>query len=106
MGTGWRIKSLTVIGCKLKDLSGINGYLNLECLFAAYNEIEVLSDLAFNQTLRVIDLEGNHIQSLEEVEYLLTVENLEMLNLDYNPIMDSKRKEVLGILERFLETED
>lgn len=93
-----------MIGCKLKDLSGINGFLNLECLFASYNEIEILSDLAFNQNLRVVDLEGNMISNMDEVEYMLTIDNLEMVNLDYNPVMEERKKEVMGLFGEILET--
>ena len=93
-----------MIGCKLKDLSGINGFLNLECLFASYNEIEILSDLAFNQNLRVVDLEGNMISNMDEVEYMLTIDNLEVVNLDYNPVMEERKKEIMGLFGEILET--
>jgi Leucine-rich repeat (LRR) protein len=46
-------------------LSGINGLSGLKELYASYNSIADISELAWHGTLTLIDLEGNDIGELD-----------------------------------------
>ena len=93
LGTGWsNLKELTIIYGTLSDLSGLSSFSSLEYLFVSYNKIESLSDLMFHPTIRCIDLEKNKIESIEEVEYLTTMDKLEYINLNSNPLMMVKER--------------
>lgn len=87
LGTGWKIRSLTIIGANLTDFGGISGFAFIEDLFVSYNRISDVSHLSYHQTLRSLDLEGNIIADMDQVDYLETVENLEYVNIDHNPII-------------------
>jgi Leucine-rich repeat (LRR) protein len=52
----------------------------------SYNRISDVSHLSYHQTLRSLDLEGNALAEIEQIEYLETVENLEYVNLEHNPV--------------------
>lgn len=46
------------------------------------------------------------ISNMDEVEYMLTIDNLEMVNLDYNPVMEERNKEIIGLFGEILETQE
>ena len=69
LGTGWpALKIISVYGCTLKDLNGINGFPKLEELYVPFNEVEDISALSFlNHGIRALDLEANQISSDQEI---------------------------------------
>lgn len=45
-------------------MSGINYLVNLKELYANYNNLKDLMSLDFNESIEIIDLEGNDIEDL------------------------------------------
>lgn len=56
----------------------------------AYNSVNDLSSLMYNETLEVLDAEGNEIEDLVNIDYLETMKNLHNLNFLNNPIEKNK----------------
>ena len=74
LGTGWgQLREISVVFGKLEDFSGLSSFCSLEYLFASFNQIGRLGDVMMHPTLRCIDLEGNKVEEIDEVEFLLTV---------------------------------
>lgn len=62
IGTSLRgLKVLWVNRVGLEDLSGLNSLPNLKELYANYNSITDLMNLDFNESIEILDLEGNDI---------------------------------------------
>jgi len=70
----------------LYDLDGIPTLSNLEELYLAFNDINDISPCSMLDNLKVLDLEGNLIDDLRQVEYLSLCSNLKFLTLQGNPI--------------------
>mmetsp|Transcript_4179 Transcript_4179/g.10186 ORF Transcript_4179/g.10186 Transcript_4179/m.10186 type:complete len:382 (-) Transcript_4179:1111-2256(-) len=71
----------------LQDLDGIVAALPvLEELYISFNEVRELSGLQFHETLQVVDLEGNQISDVNELENLASCPNLTELTIEENPI--------------------
>lgn len=79
------LKVLWMNRCGLKELAGIVALPLVEELYLSFNEIGDLSPLSYNDTIQVLDLEGNSIEA-SEVEYLETLGQLRELNLAGNPV--------------------
>lgn len=91
LGTGWcNLKELSIVYGRLADLSGLSSFCSLEFLFLGFNMITSLSDLMFHPSIKCIDLERNRIENAEEIEYLATIDKLEWVNLNHNPVMRIK----------------
>lgn len=58
------------------DISGINALPLLRELYACYNSLSEINDLYYNQTIEVLDLEGNDIEDMEAIGVLETMEKL------------------------------
>jgi len=58
----------------------------VEELYISYNEIEDLFDFGFLEKVEVLDLEGNNISSLDQLNSLRRCPNLRHLNLLHNPL--------------------
>jgi hypothetical protein len=109
LGTGWcHLKELSIVYGRLADLSGLSSFCSLEFLFLGFNMIVSLSDLMFHPSIKCVDLERNRIENAEEIEYLATVDKLEWVNLNYNPVMRIKetRRIIQEKLGKMLEFED
>lgn len=56
------MKILWINRVGLEDLSGINSLFNLKELYANYNSLKDLAALDFNESIEILDLEGNDIE--------------------------------------------
>ena len=82
------LEVLWVSRCQLTDLSGVNYFFQLKELYASFNNLKEISSLMFHNSLQVIDLEGNEITDIGNIEYLQSVPNLFSVNLIGNPVRD------------------
>ncbi|XP_048805357.1 leucine-rich repeat-containing protein 56 [Lagopus muta] len=61
---------LCMVCCGLLDLDGISAFSSLKELYIAYNKISDLCPLSFLDHLEVLDLEGNNIEDINQMQYL------------------------------------
>ncbi|GFS10197.1 leucine-rich repeat-containing protein 56 [Elysia marginata] len=80
------LRILWLTRCGLEELDGISSMLNLVELYLEYNEISDLSPLSMLEQLEILDLEGNNIDDITQVQYLSLCPKLRRLALDGNPI--------------------
>ncbi|KAL5271872.1 hypothetical protein ACHWQZ_G000163 [Mnemiopsis leidyi] len=86
---GTTLRSLQVLWmsrCGLKDLDGIGSIGQLRELYLSYNEISDVSPLSMVDTLELVDIESNNVDSLDQVEFLCMCPNLTTLNIEGNPV--------------------
>uniref|UniRef100_A0A672TKK5 Leucine rich repeat containing 56 n=2 Tax=Strigops habroptila TaxID=2489341 RepID=A0A672TKK5_STRHB len=72
--------------CGLPDLDGISSCNSLRELYIAYNNISELSQLPWLDHLEVLDLEGNNIEDINQMQYLGLCCKLSRLTVEGNPI--------------------
>ncbi|KAJ3224473.1 hypothetical protein HK099_008423 [Clydaea vesicula] len=106
IGSGFKyLTTLKLIACELVELDGIGNISKLKEVHLPFNYIKELSPLAFLEDLEVLDLVGNLIEDIEEVENLTLCKNLKKLNLKENPITTNKKNvtsmSILNNLEKF-----
>lgn len=91
-GRGLRkLRVLSVCRCALRSFHGIcEAFPQLEELYAVGNEISDISPLAFHPSLRVLQLQGNRISDLDQLDWLAECPNLSRLVLLGNPITSFK----------------
>ena len=96
-----KLKILQINNCKLKDLSGIICFEQLEIFEAKNNEISDLIELEMSTSLIKINLENNLIEDEQNIYFLSSLDNLEYINLKGNPIKnyENKLKELLPNLK-------
>lgn len=80
------LKILWMSQCNLQDLDGIGSFSNLSELYLAFNEISEVSSVSMLENLQILDLEGNNIDSLSQVQYLAFCMKLTILTLEGNPV--------------------
>ncbi|XP_031554833.1 serine/threonine-protein kinase 11-interacting protein-like [Actinia tenebrosa] len=80
------LKILWMSQCGLTDLDGISSLSSLVELFVAFNDIGDVSPVSMLENLEVLDLEGNLIDDLSQVEFLSLCSSLKSLNLEGNPV--------------------
>ncbi|KAF4315594.1 hypothetical protein BBO99_00009246 [Phytophthora kernoviae] len=56
--------------CHITDLDGIGALTNLQELYLQHNNVGDISPLTMHEELRVIDLEGNNIADIGQIEQL------------------------------------
>lgn len=86
---GTSMRSLVILSgsfCEIKDLSGISAFPSLKELYLSYNSISDLSPIMYNESIEVLDLEGNEIEKEQCIEDLATIKTLKYLTLLNNPI--------------------
>ena len=108
---GTRLTTLKVIWlsrCRLTSLDGIGALKSLKELYAAFNDIDDLTALAFHDAIEVIDLDGNLISDLRQVEQLGTCAALHTLSLESNPVagVSSEYRQIVATLVPTLEVLD
>ena len=86
------LKILQINNCKLKELSGIICFEQLEILEAKNNEISDLIELEMSTSLVKINLENNLIEDEQNIYFLSSLDNLEYINLRGNPIKNYEKK--------------
>ncbi|XP_040529077.1 leucine-rich repeat-containing protein 56 isoform X6 [Gallus gallus] len=72
--------------CGLLDLDGISACSSLKELYIAYNKISDLCPLSFLDHLEVLDLEGNDIEDINQMQYLGLCCKLSSLTVEGNLI--------------------
>lgn len=66
LGTHWRnLEILWAVQTGLAEIDGLAAFPELKELYAAFNRITDLSSLLFNETIEIVDLEGNEVEDLE-----------------------------------------
>ncbi|CAK9011668.1 Leucine-rich repeat-containing protein 56, partial [Durusdinium trenchii] len=86
---GTHLRSLQVLhlsASHVNDLDGISALDALTELFLANNHVKSLTPLAMHEHLRVLDLRGNMVTGLDEVDQLGTCLQLRELVLAENPV--------------------
>eukprot|EP00929_Paragymnodinium_shiwhaense_P119266 TRINITY_DN91150_c0_g1_i1.p1 TRINITY_DN91150_c0_g1~~TRINITY_DN91150_c0_g1_i1.p1 ORF type:complete len:622 (-),score=130.22 TRINITY_DN91150_c0_g1_i1:154-2019(-) len=89
--------------CGLQDLSGVGALPVLREFYLPFNDVTDLSPLGDHEHLEVLDIEGNAVSSLEEVETLKQCPKLHELSLCGNPVCRGdtfSRRAVILLLPR------
>ena len=96
------LKILQINNCKLKDLSGIICFEQLEIFETKNNEISDLIELEMSTTIVKLNLENNLIENEQNIYFLSSMDNLVYINLLGNPIKnyENKLKELLPNLKQ------
>jgi hypothetical protein len=85
----------------LSELDGLPTLQNLEEVYLAYNEITDISPCSLLDNLKCLDLEGNLIDDLKQVEFLNLCSKLENLTLYGNPICVKPNTDVSSTQESY-----
>ncbi|KAL6107007.1 lrrc56 [Pungitius sinensis] len=72
--------------CSLQDLDGICTFTSLKELYVAYNNVSDLSQLGMLENLQLLDLEGNNVDDIVQIQYLGLCGKLQTLCLEGNPV--------------------
>ncbi|XP_062973152.1 leucine-rich repeat-containing protein 56 isoform X2 [Elgaria multicarinata webbii] len=72
--------------CGLPDLDGISSCCSLKELYVAYNNIADLGQVGQLEHLEILDLEGNNIEDLSQIQYLGLCTKLSTLTVEGNLI--------------------
>ncbi|XP_063800871.1 leucine-rich repeat-containing protein 56 isoform X2 [Pseudophryne corroboree] len=80
------LQVLWMARCGLTDLDGIASFFSLKELYLAYNDLRDLSQVSMLENLEILDLEGNNIDHISELQYLALCSNLTSLTIEGNPI--------------------
>ncbi|XP_072241642.1 leucine-rich repeat-containing protein 56 [Leuresthes tenuis] len=80
------LQVLSMSRCCLKDLDGISTFTFLKELYVAYNNVSDLSQVGMLENLQQLDLEGNDVDDLVQVQYLGLCLKLRTLTLEGNPV--------------------
>ncbi|XP_042352499.1 leucine-rich repeat-containing protein 56 [Plectropomus leopardus] len=72
--------------CSLQDLDGISTFFSLKEFYVAYNNVSDLSQVGMLENLQLLDLEGNDVDDLVQVQYLGLCGKLQTLTLEGNPV--------------------
>uniref|UniRef100_K3WRB1 U2A'/phosphoprotein 32 family A C-terminal domain-containing protein n=1 Tax=Globisporangium ultimum (strain ATCC 200006 / CBS 805.95 / DAOM BR144) TaxID=431595 RepID=K3WRB1_GLOUD len=88
------LQILWVMRSGINDLDGIGALTGLQELYLQYNDISDLSPLTLHDEIQVIDLEGNCVSDVGQIEQLVTnafstlafCAQLTALNLEANPV--------------------
>lgn len=91
LGTGLsRLRVLWLCRSSLQDLGGITAMPVLEELYISFNDVQELGPLCTHESLQVLDLEGNQVEDLEEIESLQGIPTLRELTFSSNPVCKSE----------------
>ncbi|XP_041853087.1 leucine-rich repeat-containing protein 56 [Melanotaenia boesemani] len=80
------LQVLSMFRCCLRDLDGISSFTSLKELYVAYNNVSDLSQVGMLENLQLLDLEGNEVDDLVQVQYLGLCLKLQTLTLQGNPV--------------------
>lgn len=81
-----RIKNLNLVGNDLADISIVSEMSALEVLSISVNSISTLKDIGFCNNLRELYIRRNMVESFEEVDHLVPLNNLKIMWLAENPV--------------------
>ncbi|KAG7522822.1 hypothetical protein JOB18_031460 [Solea senegalensis] len=72
--------------CCLRDLDGIFNFSSIKELYVAFNSVSDLNHVGMLENLQLLDLEGNDVDDLVQVQYLGLCSKLQRLTLEGNPV--------------------
>ncbi|KAM9376092.1 leucine-rich repeat-containing protein 56 [Pholidichthys leucotaenia] len=72
--------------CCLQDIDGISTFSCLKELYLGYNNVSELSQIGMLENLQLLDLEGNDVDDLVQIQYLGLCSKLQTLTLEGNPV--------------------
>ena len=81
-----RLRVLFMCNASVTDLAGLDACHQLVEVYLAFNDIQDIWPLGGLYNLEVIDLEGNNIEQLEDVDALVQLTELRALTLSGNPV--------------------
>uniref|UniRef100_A0A3Q2VHE7 Leucine rich repeat containing 56 n=1 Tax=Haplochromis burtoni TaxID=8153 RepID=A0A3Q2VHE7_HAPBU len=81
-----QLQVLWMSRCCLRDLDGITTFCAVTELYLSYNNVSDLSQVGMLENLQLLDLEGNDVDDLVQVQYLSLCSKLERLTLEGNPV--------------------
>ncbi|KAI8925860.1 hypothetical protein BC831DRAFT_459340 [Entophlyctis helioformis] len=94
IGSGFNnLRILWMARCELDDIDGIGSLHQLRELYLAYNQISEISSVSMLEHLEILDLEGNEVADLDQIEHLALCPNLQQLTLEGNPLDFEERLE-------------
>lgn len=70
-------------------------------LYLAYNSVSQLSQVGMLENLQLLDLEGNDVADLVQVQYLALCAKLQTLILEGNPVCVRPNPTAAQVLHRF-----
>ncbi|XP_053497547.1 leucine-rich repeat-containing protein 56 isoform X1 [Ictalurus furcatus] len=85
------LQVLSLVRCGLVDLEGLPSLSSLKELYVAYNNVSDLSQVCMLEQLELVDLEGNDVDDLVQVQYLGLCGKLKTLTLEGNPVYTCPR---------------
>lgn len=77
---------LSIARCEVKELSGILAFEKLEELYCSHNFIDSLFDVGFLDKLKILDVEGNDIKTLDNIYSLRPLMHIYSFNCQSNPV--------------------
>ncbi|XP_024136627.1 leucine-rich repeat-containing protein 56 isoform X3 [Oryzias melastigma] len=80
------LEMLWMSRCGLQDLDGISSFPSLKELHVAFNCLSDLLHVSFLKKLQLLDLEGNEVDNLVDVQCLSSCVKLQTLTLRGNPV--------------------
>ncbi|XP_075693062.1 leucine-rich repeat-containing protein 56 [Rhinoderma darwinii] len=80
------LQVLWMARCSLTDLDGISSFSSIKELYLSYNDIKDLSQASMLENLEILDLEGNSLDNISELQYLALCNKLTTLTVEGNPI--------------------
>jgi hypothetical protein len=102
LGSGLqRLEVLWMGRCALQDIGSVTGMQCLREFYMPFNDVVDLSPLSFSETLEVLDIEGNAVEDIQEIECITSCWQLRELTLRENPLCKSlsySRNRVLDML--------
>ncbi|XP_076450476.1 uncharacterized protein LOC143286694 isoform X2 [Babylonia areolata] len=85
------VEVLWMRGCSLQELDGVCSMGRLRELYLAYNDIHDLAPLSLLDLLHSLDLEGNNVDDIDQLECLALCCKLQHLTLEGNPVCVAPR---------------
>lgn len=70
-------------------------------LYLAYNNVSQLSQVGMLENLQLLDLEGNNVEDLVQVQYLALCAKLQTLILEGNPVCARPNPTATQVLRHF-----
>ena len=86
-----KLEIMWLTKCQLVDLDGLSTFYNVTELYLAYNHINNLNDLSMMDNLRILDLEANDIDDIDQILFIEMCRNLKNLCLQHNPICSAPK---------------
>lgn len=104
-----QLEVLWMSRCGLQDLNGVGALPCLREFYLPFNDVSDLTPLSSHDNIEVLDVEGNAVESLEELAALGICSELRELTLTGNPVCrsaDYSRQAVLDMLPQLSVLDD